>query len=96
MEMSYQDHYSQCPYCNKGLKSKPTIRVKSASSCSNQKRKEKKLTELGAIIKGTSYPGVESIFRAKGASTMIERNTRIQGPIEKTVKLKELGKMIRG
>jgi hypothetical protein len=89
--MSFQDHYSQCPYCNKGLKSKPTIRVKSASSCS----KQKKLTELGAIIKGTSYPGVESIFRAKGAS-LIECKSRIQGPIEKAFKLRELGKLVRG
>jgi hypothetical protein len=74
------------------LKSKPTIRIKSASSCNNQKRK--KLTELGAIIKGTSYPRVEDIFQPKGAS-MIERNKRTQGPIEKAYKLKGLGKMIR-
>jgi hypothetical protein len=81
-----------CTYCNPGLlsKPKPTIRVKSASSC----EKRRKLTELGAIIKGTSYPGVESVFRAKGAS-VIKKITR-PGPIEREMKLRELAKMIRG
>jgi hypothetical protein len=89
--MSSEDHMKVCTYCNPGLLSKPTIRIKSASSSD----KRRKLTELGAIIRGTSYPGVESIFRTKGASN-IEHNTRIQGPIEKAHKLKELGKIIRG
>ena len=37
--------------------SKPTIFVKSASTYD----KQKKLTELSAIIKGISYPSLESI-----------------------------------
>jgi hypothetical protein len=82
--MSYQDHYRTCPYCNKGLPTKPTIRVKSASSCV----KRKKLADLAAIITGRSY-GIPTT-ETKAASS------RIQGPIEKTMKLRELGKMIRG
>jgi hypothetical protein len=84
MKMSFQDHFNSCPYCNKGLKSKPTIRVKSASSC----ERRKKLVELGNMIKGIQT-------KAKGAS-FVERNTRRQGPIEKEFKLRELAKMIRG
>jgi hypothetical protein len=86
MDMSYQDHYRTCPYCNKGLASaKPTIRVKSAASCV----KRKKLADLAAIITGRSY-GIPTT-ETKAAS-----NIRIQGPIEKRMKLAELGKMIRG
>ena len=69
---------------------KPTIYVKSASSYS----KQKKLGELGAIIKGTSYPSLEPIFQTKGASEVAR--ARKPGPIEREIKLKELGKMVRG
>ena len=75
--------------------SKPTIFVKSASGYS----KRKKLGELSAIIKGISYPSLESIpmFQTKCAS-VIRNNPRPTkpGPIEREVKLKELGKMIKG
>lgn len=71
--------------------SKPTITVKGASSYYRQK----KLTELGAIIKGTSYPTLEPMFQTKGASE-VAAAARKPGPIEREVKLKELGKIIRG
>ena len=66
----YEDHLKTCEYCQKagrisssGQTHKPTITVKGASSY----RKQKKLTELAAIIKGTSYPGLETMFRTKSA-----------------------------
>jgi hypothetical protein len=73
-----------CSYCSRN--NKPTIRIKSASSCD----KRKKLIELGHLIKGVPT-------KTKGAS-FVENNTRTRkpGPIEKEFKLKELGKMIRG
>jgi hypothetical protein len=91
-----------CPYCNPGLlspESKPTIRIKSASSYDNSKptirikgassyNRRKKLSELGALITGHSYGRSMPVTETKGAS-------RIQGPIEKAYKLNELGKMIR-
>jgi hypothetical protein len=89
--MSYQDHFKTCSYCNKGLasvSSKPTIRVKSASS----REKERKLIDLGNMIKGIQT-------KAKGASAKVnlsQINLRKQGPIEKTYKLKELRKLISG
>ena len=45
--------------------SKPTIYVKSASSYNRRKS----LSELGSLIRGTSYPSVEAInsFQTKGA-----------------------------
>jgi hypothetical protein len=103
----FSDHLKTCDYCRnkyynnmvngqrtgitKGassLESKPTIFIKSASSYN----KRKKLSELGAIIKGISYPSLESIpmFRTKGASSF-----RKPGPIEREIKLRELGKIIR-
>ena len=85
--MSFQDHLKTCSYCRKNKESqsrKPTVRIKSASS----NNKQKKLTELGAIIRGTLYPSLESIptFQTKGGSSQQERQ----------IKLKELGRMIRG
>ena len=86
---------------------KPTIRIKSASSYNKDKkptifvksassyRKERKLTELGAIIRGTSYPPISiPVSRTKGAS--VENNFKRPGPIEREVKLKQLGKLVRG
>jgi hypothetical protein len=62
-KMSYEDHLKTCSYYRKGsLKS--TILIKSASSYNKRKR----LAELGAIIKGISYPSLEPIFQTKGAS----------------------------
>lgn len=96
--MSFQDHLKTCEYCQKAGRinsseqtHKPTISVKSASSYN----KHKKLTELAAIIKGVSYPSLEPIFQTKAASVSnIEK--RSIGPIEREVKLKELGKIVRG
>jgi hypothetical protein len=92
----YEDHLKSCEYCQsqkqKGASSlttsKPTIYVKGKFSYS----KQKKLSELGAIIKGTSYPSLEPMFQTKCASEV----TRKPGPIEREVKLRELGKIIRG
>ena len=47
---------------------KPTIYVKSASSYT----KHKKMTELSAIIRGISYPSLESIFQTKSASLKLQ------------------------
>jgi hypothetical protein len=97
--MSFQDQLKTCEYCQKGLQTptqahKPTISVKSASSYS----KQKKLSELAAIIKGISYPSLESMpmfqFQTKGPSFSAD-NISGPGPIEREVKLKELGKMVR-
>jgi hypothetical protein len=66
MDMSFQDHFQTCSYCNKGLASaKPTIRVKSVSSCD----KRMKLIELGHLVRGIPTP-----TKAKGAqySVMIK------------------------
>ncbi|MGA7693128.1 MAG: hypothetical protein WCA61_12570 [Nitrososphaeraceae archaeon] len=76
---------------------KPTIYVKSASSY----YKSRKLLELAAIIKGVSYPSISYVGNAnfrtktKGASSS-EVAARKPGPIEREVKLKELGKLVRG
>jgi hypothetical protein len=85
-----------CENCNKGLTStstsKPTIRIKSAASRS----KERKLAELGAIVRGTSSGAclwTNPQLQTNGASSS---SSRIQGPIEKASKLRELGKIIRG
>jgi hypothetical protein len=88
--MSYQDHLKTFSYCSKNNPQKVTVRIKSASSYN----KQKKLSELGAIIRGTSYPSLEPIpmFQTKGASEV----ARKPGPIERQVKLKELGKLVRG
>ena len=67
---------------------KPTIRIKAASSY----RRERKLSELAALITGTSYPVVsfvgEKKIKTKGASgsTQLERQS----------KLRELARLIRG
>jgi hypothetical protein len=105
----YEDHLKSCEYCQKGLPTqthnKPTIFLKSASSYSKDKKptiyvksassynKHKKMAELAAIIRGTSYPSLEPLFQTKGASSEVGRKP---GPIEREVKLKELGKMVRG
>ena len=104
--MSYQDHLKTCPYCQKGLPThKPTIFIKSASSYNKDKKptiyvksasaynKQKKLGELGSIIGGT-YASLSPWLQTKGASSEVV--TRKPGPIEREVKLKELGKMIKG
>jgi hypothetical protein len=103
----YEDHLKTCEYCQKGSQThKPTIFIKSASSYSKLSKptiyvksaseysKHKKLGELAAIIKGRSYPSLEPLFQTKGASEVAR--ARKPGPIEREVKLKELGKLVRG
>jgi hypothetical protein len=70
------------------------IIIKADNLCSvkSDYSKQKKLSELGAIIRGVSYPSLEPMFQTKGASDVVRK----PGPIEGEVKLKELGKMIRG
>jgi hypothetical protein len=87
MNMSYQDHFKVCSYCNKGLKSKPTITVKSASSYD----KRRKLIELGHMIKG--IPTLTKGASYKGANYS---KVNTPWPLEKAYKLKELAKMIKG
>ena len=102
----YEDHLKSCEYCqnservtrlgtkgasSSSFESKPTLYVKSKFTYT----KQKKLGELGAIIKGTSYPSMEPMLQTKGASVSnIEK--RSIGPIEREIKLKELGKIVRG
>jgi hypothetical protein len=97
----YEDHLKTCSYCQnqnqkqKGassLTSKPTIYIKTIDGRPSIS-KQKKPGELGAIIRGTSYPSLEPMFQTKGASSEVARKP---GPIEREVKLKELGKIIRG
>jgi hypothetical protein len=71
--------------------------VKSASS----RERERKLNGLGHMIKGTSCSSAEIFPRTKvqtqtKSASLVVNNIRKQGPIEKTMKLRELGKMIRG
>ena len=94
--MSFQDHLQSCDYCQKDIGQKPTIRIKLASSkptihirSKPEYIRHKKLGELGSIIRGTSYPSVEPVFQTKGASSR-------PGPIEREIKLRALGKMVRG
>jgi hypothetical protein len=83
---------------------KVTVSIKSASSYYNQK----KLSDLAAIIKGVSYPGIsyagvktnasantKTKTKTKGASNS-ENVPRKSGPSERQFKLKELARLIRG
>jgi hypothetical protein len=95
----YQTNLKTCESCRNEYYSsirgsKPTISVKSASSYS----KQRKMAELAAIIKGISYPSLEAInsFQTKGASEVARARKPRPGPIEREVKLKELGKLVRG
>ena len=101
----YEDHLKSCEYCQKGSQThKPTIRIKSASKPkptitvkgASSYYRQKKLSELGSIIRGTSYPSLEPItmFLTKGASKI--NISQKPGPIEREFKLKELGKLVRG
>lgn len=100
----FSDHLKSCEYCQKGLPThKLTIFIKSASAYRRESRptihikrksdydRSKKLLNLGDIIKGTSYASLSPWLQTKGASVV-----RKPGPIEREVKLKALGKMVRG
>jgi hypothetical protein len=63
-----------------------TVSVKSASSYHNQK----KLAELGAIIKGTSYTGLDTDASVQTKGTPVVKNN------PRKLKLRELGKIVRG
>jgi hypothetical protein len=94
----YEDHLRTCDYCQRAGRTssaaygqthhKPTIYVKSASSY----YREKKLAELGAVIKGVSYPGISYVGVKKTNAT----KTKSASNVEKSQKLKELGKLVRG
>jgi hypothetical protein len=89
--MSYQDHLRTCSDCQK--RQRPTIRIKAASSY----RRERKLSELAALITGASYPGIlyagenKEKAKAKAASSYSSVSW-----VEKSQKLKELGKLVKG
>ena len=92
--MSYlEDHLKTCDYCRqkqKGASSlKPTIYIKSKSDYYRQM----KLAEFSSVIKGTSA-GLETSLQTKGASS--NNIWKKPGPIEREIKLKALGKMVRG
>jgi hypothetical protein len=89
--MSYLDHLKTCSYCSNNNPQKPKVRIKAASSYN----KQKKLSELGAVIRGVSYPSLEPIstFKTKGASV---NYSKVNGPLQRKFKLRELSKMIRG
>lgn len=63
--------------------------MKSAPSYS----KHKTLSELGAIIRGTSYPSLEPLLQTKGASEVAAIKP---GYLERAYKLRELGRLVRG
>jgi hypothetical protein len=88
--LSYQDHFAICPYCNKELKTKPTVIVKSASSAN----KKRKLAALGAMVKGASNYNPKDYFDFR--NSVESRSKSKMGPLERSYKLKELGKIIRG
>jgi len=88
--MSFQDHLKTCSYCRKDSQ-KVTVSIKSASSY----YKEKKLAELGAVIKGVSYPGI-SYAGIKKTNENIRTKTKGASNTERELKLKELGKLVRG
>jgi hypothetical protein len=82
-----------------------TVFIKAASSYI----REKKLAELGALIRGVSYPGISYVgvkantnyntrtkTNAKGASNPQAQTQRKPDYLERQVKLKELSKLVRG
>ena len=77
-------------------KQKPTIKVKSASSY----KRERKLSELASIIKGTSYSSIsypESFKKVKTKGSSSPGNLPIKLiPLERQFKLRELARLIRG
>jgi hypothetical protein len=93
------DRLKECPSCRKAWYSKISREsrgmIKAASSYY-----QGKLKELGAIIKGTAKPISDyelekqrrQQINTKGASLTCSR----YHPVEREVKLKELGKMIKG
>jgi hypothetical protein len=89
--MSYQDHLRTCSYCDgthNPQTQKPTVRIRSKAASTI--RRERKLSELAALITGASYPGVSFVdvkTKTKGASSSC---------VEKSQKLKELARLIRG
>jgi hypothetical protein len=85
--MSFQDHLKTCSYCRKDSQ-KVTVSIKSASSY----YREKKLAELGTVIKGVSYPGISYAGEKKTNAT----RTKGASSAERQFKLKELGRLIRG
>ena len=90
-----------CAICDKEKErnQKPTVRIKAASSY----RRERKLSELGALISGasTSYPSISYNIgnKTKGASSTSTDSGNLPTklvPLERQFKLKELARLIRG
>jgi thioredoxin-related protein len=104
----FSDHLKTCDYCRgtdkdrtETPKLKPTIKINMASklkptikiASSRSYQKKSKLAELAAMIKGTAGPSfIQSQPQPKGASSSVRK----PGYIERKIKLKELGKMIKG
>ena len=97
--MVSQEHLRTCPDCRQAMiregqellrlhqqQQRPTVRIKGASAY----RRDMKLTELMSVIKGVSYLGVLFAGDEKKAKT------KAASSIEKSQKLKELGRLIRG
>jgi hypothetical protein len=111
--MSYQDHLKTCSDCRERERysqqqpqptllkrpqsqpqQKPTVRVKAASS----HRRERKLSELAAVIKGVSYSSIAYAGKKKSnANANTRSRTRgASSQLERQFKLKELARLIRG
>jgi hypothetical protein len=89
--MSYQDHLATCSYCNgtQNQNQKPTVRVR--INAASTIRRERKLSELAALITGASYPS-PSITYAADKKTNKTKGASME---EKAEKLRELAKIIR-
>ena len=101
----YEDHLKTCEYCRKinkyrhitnrqsSLNQHPVIvKIRNQQSQLNQHLvivNERNYLKLGAIMKGISYPSMESIpmFRTKELLSVVGNNiARKPGPIEREVK----------
>jgi hypothetical protein len=88
--MSFEDHLKICSDCQK--RQRPTIKVKGASAY----RRERALSSLAALISGVSYPGI--LYAGEKTNLTYSKariNVKGASSIEKSQKLKELGKMIK-
>jgi proline racemase len=89
--MTFQDHLRTYSYCRKDSQ-KVTVSIKSAPSY----YREKKLAELGAVIKGISYPGISYVGVNKSNANTTKTRSASNAYVERQFKLKELGRIVRG
>jgi hypothetical protein len=54
------------------------------------------LAELGAVIKGISYPGISYVGVNKSNANTTKTRSASNASIERQFKLKELGRIVRG